>query len=130
MKRRSDYARSLDMAFLQIKLPKKDSTQERQEERDSHASNDFKEMVGVMSHLYGALYSVYNDEMKSMFTGQDYLSLEYAVVDGVLNFYMVVPRKLVGMVEKQVTAFYPEAFVEEERDYNLFKPEHKAVGCY
>ena len=110
----SDLERSMNMVFLKIQVPKKESKEDVERESQSMASGaDFKSAVGIASHMFDSLHSIYTKSMKHYFTGQDFLSLEYAVVDGEIHFYIVVPRELVGLVEKQVTGFYPDCYVEK-----------------
>ncbi|MFA6344211.1 MAG: type IV secretion system DNA-binding domain-containing protein, partial [Candidatus Gracilibacteria bacterium] len=59
-----------------------------------------------------------------------FLSFEYAVIDNLIYFYLVVPRDLVSLIEKQITSFYPECYVEKVPDYNIFKPDSKFAACY
>jgi len=127
----SDLERSMNMVFLKIQVPKKESKEDVERESQSMASGaDFKSAVGIASHMFDSLHSIYTKSMKHYFTGQDFLSLEYAVVDGEIHFYIVVPRELVGLVEKQVTGFYPDCYVEKVQDYNIFKPNSQTTGCY
>ena len=127
----SDLERSLNMVFLKIKIPKKESKEDIEREQQSYSTgSDFKQIVGVASHMFDSLHSIYTKSIKHYFTGQDFLSFEYAVLDGQINFYVVVPRELAGLVEKQITGFYPDSYVEKVEDYNIFKPDCHATGYY
>lgn len=127
----SDLERSLNMVFLKIQVPKKESKEDVERESQSMATGaDFKQAVGVASHMFDSLHSIYTKSFKHYFTGQDFLSLEYAVLDGEIHFYVVVPRELVSLVEKQITGFYPDCYVEKVQDYNIFKPHSKYTGVY
>jgi hypothetical protein len=119
----SDLSRSLEMVFLKIQIPKKESKEDMEQEQAS--GKDFKEILGIATHMFESLHSIYTKSLTHYFTGQDFLSLEYAVIDGQIHFYMVVPRELVSLVEKQLTGFYPDSFVERVQDYNIFKPDSK-----
>lgn len=126
----SDFERSLNMVFLKIMIPKKESKEDREEEQAAYSSGkDFKEVLGIATHLFESLHSIYTKGLKSYFTGQDFFSLEYAVVNNQTYFYIVVPRDLKSLVEKQITAFYPDSYVEQVQDYNIFKPDFKVVAC-
>ncbi|MCD6109338.1 hypothetical protein J7J83_01090, partial [bacterium] len=114
----SNYNRSLDMVFLKIFVPQKESKEDR--ERDSEAfssGKDFKEVVGVMSQFFSSLHSIYDSGFKYKIEGQEFLSLEYAVLDGEIHFFIVCPRELESLIEKQLTSFYPDSFVEKVQDY-------------
>jgi len=127
----SNYNRSLDMVFLKIFVPQKESKEDR--ERDSEAfssGKDFKEVVGVMSQFFSSLHSIYDSGFKYKIEGQEFLSLEYAVLDGEIHFFIVCPRELESLIEKQLTSFYPDSFVEKVQDYNIFREKHYVLGTY
>lgn len=118
----ADKNRTLNMAFLRIMVPKKESKEDRDEEQSaSSGGRDFKEVIGVASQLFESLHSIYNGKLKRYFFGQDFFSLEYAAIENQIYFYVVVPRDLISLVEKQITASYSDAYVDEVEDYNIFK---------
>lgn len=120
------------MMFLQLRVPKKESKEDREVEGEQFsAQKDFKEVTcGVMTQFYESLFALYNSRTSRYLKGQDFVSLEYAVVDGQLNFFIVCPYDLVSMIEKQVTAFFPDIFVEQVSDYNIFQPNSKVSSAY
>ncbi len=127
----SDLERSLNMVFLRIQVPKKESKEDVEREQQSMATGaDFKHALGIASHMFDSLHSIYAKSIKHYFTGQDFISLEYAVLDGEINFYVVVPRELTSLIEKQITGFYPDCYVEKVQDYNIFKPDSEYAGNY
>ena len=128
IRRNSNYMRSLNMVFLKIIVPKKESKEDREEGQVSEGK-DFKEVLGVASHLFEALHSIYTKNLKSRLIGQDFFSLEYAVIENQIHFYAIVPRELKMLIEKQITAFYPDSYVEQVTDYNIFKPNSKFAAC-
>jgi hypothetical protein len=119
--------RSYEMVFLKILVPKKESKEDREEDQAS-GSKDFKEVLGVASHLFEALHSIYSGKFKTYFTGQDFFSLEYGVTENQISFYAVVPRNLKSLIEKQITSFYPDCYVEQVEDYNIFKQNSKVAA--
>jgi hypothetical protein len=127
---RRNINRSWNLAFLKINIPKKESKEDREIESDQYASKDFKEVVGIMAHFYEALYAISGNKWEHMFKGEEFLSLEYVVLDGSLYFYILCPRNLISLVEKQITGFYPDVFLEEVKDYEIFKPDCKYAGTY
>jgi len=124
--------RSFNMVFLDIKVPKKESKDDREVEGEQYSTQkDFKEIAcGIMTQFYEALHSIYIKEWYKVFTAQEFLSFEYAVIDSQVHFFIVCPRDLQSLIEKQLTAFYPEAYVEQVEDYNIFQPDSEVVGCY
>lgn len=127
----NNYQRSLNMVFLKLLIPKMESKEDRERESEAFSTGkDFKEVLGVMSHFFHSLHSIYQGGVKSIFTGQNYLSLEYAVLEKEIHFFIVCPRELESLIEKQVTSFYPDCFIEKVEDYNIFQPNSKTSGCY
>ncbi len=123
--------RSLNMVFLQISVPIRDSKEDREREREEYSSGkSFKEVTDVMTHLFEAFHSIYQDDYIYKLTGQDFFSCEYVILDGLLRFFVVIPRRLKSVAEKQVTAFYPDVFIEQVEDYNIFREGYKASGMY
>jgi len=128
---RFNLGRSYNMVFLKIRTPKKESKEDREKERDQFSSGkDFKEVSAIMKQFYEALYGVYNVKFIDFLKGQDFLSFEYVVQDGLIDFYCVVPAKLANFVEKQLTSFYPDSYVERGEDYNIFREGNRATGTY
>jgi hypothetical protein len=131
IRNRMNAHRMMNMVFLKVAVPRKESKEDSEKERDQFSSQkDFKEITGLMTHFFEAVHSVYHKEFIYFFLGQDFMSFEYVVLDGLVNFYIVLPRHLVNLVEKQLTAFYPDAYVEEVSDYNIFQKNGGAAGCY
>ncbi|PIX80361.1 hypothetical protein COZ35_00990, partial [Candidatus Peregrinibacteria bacterium CG_4_10_14_3_um_filter_44_21] len=128
---RFNLGRSYNMVFLLIRTPKKESKEDREKERDQFSSGkNFKEVSAIMKQFYEALYAIHNSKLVDYFKGQDFLSFEYVVKDGVIDFYCVVPAKLATFVEKQLTSFYADSYVEKVEDYNVFLKGNKATGVY
>lgn len=128
---RANKQRCLSMTFLKIRIPKNESKEDKEREADSMgAQRDFKETLGVMKQLFESLYALEESKWIKWFVGQDFLSFEYVVQDNQIDFYVVLPRKLMTVVEKQITSFYPECFVEEVPDYNLFQENSKVAYCF
>ena len=123
--------RSFSMVFLKVLVPKKESKEDREKESGQYAGEkDFKESIGVMAHFFEAIHSIYDGDLKYTFIGQEFMSFEYAVFNNQIFLYIVTPRNLVPLIEKQLTGFYPDAYIEIVPDYNIFKPNSRVAGCY
>ncbi|MDD5739767.1 MAG: hypothetical protein PHO20_03295, partial [Candidatus Peribacteraceae bacterium] len=58
-----DRKREQGMVFLQLLVPKKESKEDKEKESEKYSSGqDFKEVVGVMDHLFQSLYALYNSK--------------------------------------------------------------------
>ena len=119
------------MAFLKVLIPKKESKEDREKEGGPYAGEkDFKEVIGIMSHFYEAIHSTHGGDLKDKILGQDFFSLEYAVFNNQIYLYIVLPRHLIALFDKQITGFYPDAYIEQVEDYNIFKPNSRVAGHY
>ena len=117
----ADRRRERDLVFLQVLLPKKESKEEKETESERYSSGqDFKEVLGIMDHLYQSLHGIYRGGSKRFWKGQDFISLEYAALQREILFFVVCPRKVVHLIEKQITSFFPDAVIDEVEDYNIF----------
>ncbi len=127
----ANHKRCLSMTFLKIKIPKKDSKEDKESDSESMGSTrDFKDPLGVMKQLFESLSAFYSHKWYSFFLGQDFMSFEYVVQNNLIDFYAVVPYHLVSVIEKTITSFYSDSYIEEVEDYNLFTKNSKVAYCY
>jgi hypothetical protein len=129
LRHRANRNRMFSMVFLKVMMPKKEAKEDRERESES-GKKDFKEAIGVMSQFYDAVYSLYDTDFKYIIEGQDFLSFEYALIDGQTTFFIVCPRDLVTLIDKQLTGSFPDAYIEEVPDYNIFKPNSRVATTY
>ncbi|QQR84104.1 type IV secretion system DNA-binding domain-containing protein [Candidatus Peregrinibacteria bacterium] len=128
---RKNYERSLNMVFLEVSVPLKDSKEDRERDSEQYGSGQgVKEVLNVMTHLFDSLHSVYQGELSNLIKGEDFFSCEYVLMEGSLRFFMVVPRHLKSLFEKQVTGSYPDVFIQQVEDYNIFQTGYQAIGSY
>lgn len=123
--------RSLNMVFMKLQIPRKESKEDKEREKEKFSgTSDFKEPVGVMKHFFESLYSVYESGIIQWIKGQDFLSFEVVAQNNLIDFYVVVPSDLAKIVEKQITTYYPDVYIEYAPDYNLFAKQAHVKGCY
>ncbi len=116
-----DRKREEDLVFLQVIMPKKESKEDKETESEQFSANkDFREVIGVMDHLFQTLGAIHNERLTRFWKGQPFFSVEYAALAGEILFYVVCPRTIAHLVEKQITSFYPDAVIDEVEDYNIF----------
>jgi len=119
------------MIFLKVMVPLKESKEDRERESEAFSTGkDFKDVLGIMTHFYTSLHSIHESRFRYKAHGQEFLSLEYAVLNGEINFFIVCPAKLENLIEKQLTSFYPDCFIERVEDYNIFNENYKSGGTY
>ena len=109
IRKRNNYKRTIDLAFLKITLPKKDSDLDEKKE----TTKDFKEMIGLMEQLFSSLKSIYSRKILKKILGQDLISFEYIAHEWKILFYIVVPKNYKFLIEKQINWFYADAIIEE-----------------
>lgn len=117
VRKKSDYKRSLNMTFLRILIPKKESDLDEKKE----TIHDFKWQIALMEQLLGSLKALQSSWWRTRIFWQEYFSFEYLAAEKEIFFYMVVPKKIKNLVEKQITSYYPDALVDEVSEYNVFK---------
>ena len=123
---RNSHRISSDFVFMKICTPKKETREDKEIDRESRGQDaDFKGHVALMSQLINSLSTMYSGKYRKKFSGQDYLSFEIAVVKGMINLYIVAPAKLCKLVEKKITAFFPDSFIDYSAPYNIM--EDKSV---
>ena len=106
--------RTLDWVFLEILMPKEGS-----DDKDRQKNEDEKKhMIAIAEQLFTTLSE--SGESKGWLAGKDYYSFEIACTDKKISFYVNCPRHLQQLVEKQIQAQYPHAFIEELKGYNPF----------
>lgn len=116
---------------MKLQIPRKESKEDKEKESERFSSTkDFKEVVGLMKHFFEGIYSTYETGVWQWFKGQDFLSLEVVAKDNQIDFYVVVPKDLSKLVEKQLTTFYPDMYVTYVPDYNIFTENAHVKGCY
>src|SRR3989344_2326003 len=120
----TDRMREQDLVFLQLLTPKKESKQDKEVESEQFSTGkSFKDVVGIMDHLFQSLHSLYGKKFKHFLYGQPFFSVEYAALAGEILFFVVCPRKIAHLIEKQITSFYPDIIIDIVEDYNIFTNE-------
>ncbi|MFH0776224.1 MAG: hypothetical protein V1936_01270, partial [Patescibacteria group bacterium] len=129
-----NFKRSLELVFLRVLIPKKDSKDDKSGGDASHeqfgTGKEFKKITGIMVHFLENMQIVFSRKFRNRFIGQNFFSLEYAMIEGELNFFVVVPRAMRELVEKQITGFYKDAVIDQVPDYNIFRQGNRSVGTY
>ena len=122
-----NHQRSMNLVFLKVQIAKKETKDEQGQEQASGAK-DFKEAIGIGAQLFDSLHSIYSGHWKNKYIGEEFISLEYVVLQDQIYFYIIVPADLAGLVERQVTGFYPDSYVEQVEEFNIFRENSKIAA--
>lgn len=116
--------RSCEMAFLRVVMARKDS--DTDEKKD--IIRDFREQISLMEQLLSSLKSLYRSSFSYWFWGQEYFSFEYTAHKNEIYFYIIVPRNAKLLVEKQIIGVYPDCFIDETEEINIFAQKTAYAG--
>ncbi|MDA3815402.1 MAG: DUF87 domain-containing protein [Patescibacteria group bacterium] len=93
-----------------------------------------KEEISVMEHLLTTLSDIHNRRnfFAKFIYGPPQITFEMAVPsDGEqISFYVSMPSIIRELVEKQIHSFYPDAHIEQVKDYTIFRPGSYTVGSF
>ena len=119
-----------NLVTLKVTLPRNDS----KVDQEKRTEKDFKEKLAVMEQLYRALWEIRDLNIWQLIhysIFQDItLSFELYLEDSQLTFYIVTDPKYAHIVEKQVTAFYPDAEVAPAQTPQLRIAKQKLSAYY
>ena len=103
-------SQAMNMVLYEVSLP-----HEKEEEKKEKS---FKEFISAMEQFYNGMMILNQGK-------EEYLALEIGLptIGEEIVFYAAVPRSKSALLEKQISALFANARVEEKReDYNIFKP--------
>ncbi|HEX3099535.1 MAG TPA: type IV secretion system DNA-binding domain-containing protein [Patescibacteria group bacterium] len=109
--------RTKNWVFMEIQMPKENSDDKKNGQTNSEEQR--KNMVGIAEQLFTALSEI--SAHNWFFKPKDYISFEIACTEKKISFYINCPHYLQELVEKQLQAQYPHAFIEVVRGYNPFQ---------
>ncbi len=122
------WAMSGKLVAMKVLLPRTDS----KIDQEKRTEKDFKEKIAIMEQLYRALW-----EVRSLTFWQlvhfwifrfNTMSFEFYLDHGELLFFIVAHPHLISIIEKQVTAFYPDAEVTVQKTPEIWPKGTKLVG--
>lgn len=104
--------KSLDLIFFEVKLP------QNNESEISAAEQMFAGLTGISKKLTG---------MKKYFDARLFVSFEVVAFKDNIRFYVVMPKKIAGLVDRQINGTYPSAEIVQTKEYNLFPDDAQVV---
>jgi hypothetical protein len=117
--------RTKNWVFLEIQMPKENSDDKHQVQQSNEEAK--KNLIAVAEQLFTAISEISSHNW--FFQPKEYISFEIACTDKKISFYINCPRHLQELVEKQLLAQYPHAFVEVVRGYNPFQKGGQIAAC-
>ena len=115
---RHTLSRAIDLIFLRVILPRKDSDSDEKRE----TSKDFKEQVSLMEQLLASFHSLGSVGLFTRLFGHGaHLSLEILSHKGEITLRVVTSSRERATLEKLIVGLYPDALVEEQPEVNIFE---------
>jgi hypothetical protein len=119
---------SKKLVCVKVILPRSDS----KIDQEKRTEKDFKEKIAIMEQLFRALYEVKDltvwNVIEFWITRFITISFELVVEEGLISFYVLCPKRLESIVEKQITSFYPNAEVIPKKTPDIWPKGYKLVG--
>lgn len=115
VRNRESFHRTSEMTTLLVRVQKEVPEDEKNKQP--------KEVIAVAEHMYASFYSIFKGGWKEWWSGEEHIAIEIGVVKSMISFYMVVPKKYVELIRKQMNAQLPDAIIDEVEGYNIFKED-------
>jgi hypothetical protein len=112
-----------------ITVPKFKSEEEA---KSSDSAQQTKEKVAIAESIFAAFGGLKPDSgIHAWLYGEaDIFSFEMVAMDKLVTFFATVPKKYANFFEEQMHAQYPDAYIEDAGDYNMFSPTGVVLGGY
>ncbi len=116
--------------ILKVQLPKVSKSSDQKS--DEKTLQQIQEEISVMETFFAAIGGLKPEKgFKTWLFGRnDDISFEIVLLEGKIMFFISVPKYLRSFLEQQIHGQFPEAFIEEVLDYNIFSPQGVVVGGY
>ncbi len=116
------------LVSMKVILPRNDS----KIDQEKRTEKDFKEKIAIMEQLFRALYEVKDLTFWGVIHFWIFrfitISFELFVEHGLIQFYVICPKNLVSIIEKQITSYYPNADVSFKPTPDIWPKGYKMVG--
>jgi hypothetical protein len=128
---KSRATKAFNRVVLKIEVPKErksEGQQGGQEDRLEH----IKEEIGITEAFFSTVAGLRSQRgmLKWFFGRDDTFAFEIIMHNGLIYFYIDVPKKLAGMISQQIQAQFPYSQVDQMTDYNLFSEKSTILGAY
>ena len=133
LRSKSKEMKAFDRVVLQILVPKERKSEGKggqgsEEDRLEH----IKEEIGIAETLFASVAGLKAQKgILNWLRGRsDHMAFEMVVNEGLIYFYVSIPKNSKGFIEQQIHAQYPYAQIDEMTDYNIFNEKGAIVGAY
>ncbi|MEA1926019.1 MAG: type IV secretion system DNA-binding domain-containing protein, partial [Patescibacteria group bacterium] len=125
---RAHLTESLNQTLDVIKVVKPKQQDGQSQEKQANE----KEEISKMEQLLASLSRLPSEKsiVHKILYGEPHLTFEMAVPSDSeqITFFIAMPRKFKEMIEKQVHSFFPDASIEQAKDYTIFRSKSFTVG--
>jgi hypothetical protein len=112
--------RSLKMVPFLITIPR-DSGSKDEKARDRDQRDILKEVISVAETFYSNLSVIsQSSKIKRAIYGNPHMAAEIVAKDKEIFFYLVAPFKFQEVLQKGLSAQYPDALIEKAEEHNIF----------
>lgn len=112
--------------FIQIIMPREES----QKDKEQATEKDFREKVAIMEQLFRGLHEIRELNLSNRFiawlTQRDNISFEIYAKFKEITFYASIHPYYAEILEKQITSYYPNAWIDYVKP-PLLEPEDKKI---
>lgn len=126
------FKRRLDLIVLQILVPKYSGEEAEQGVSDGPKSQqELAERLAKAEAFFSSISSLVAQKgIGATVRGRnDYYSFEVVLKDGLIYYYIAIPRAMVEYTVEQVVSQYPNAVIEPVDDYNIFNAQGVVIGA-
>lgn len=118
------------LIYLRITLSREDSPKDKEKEIEK----DFREKIGIMAQFYRNLHETSElnllNTIKTRLFQNNIFSFELVAHQKILDFYVTTPKYYEGLIEKQITSYYPDADIQPMEAYEYKQKGSKTKGFY
>lgn len=127
--RRGAISRAFQKKIILITVPK-DTGTGKEGDNAPPQLQQLQEKIGIAETFFSTIAGLPSEKgFKTWLLGhKDSFALEIVVDQGKINFYLAMPAHLQQYVEEQMQAQFPNSFIEEVGDYNIFLPKGLVAG--
>jgi hypothetical protein len=122
-KRKTNY---LNHKVYLVRLPKEKPEDKNKEDTVQEIREDIAKGETIFASISGLRAQ---RGFKAWLKGRDdHFSFEVVAHSGKIAFHIAIPPDKTRYLEQRITAYYPEAVIEEIFDYNAFNPKNEVVA--